>query len=364
MKQFIYCLFMQCALIFGYQEVFASEKIGVLFSSYGDVDDVSTELRPFIRTTLTDPDILPLPQWARVLVADFGWYLKKKGLKKEYEAIGGRSNMRALSWAQANGVAELLRNRGYDAAAYVGFTMTFPLVSEALGKAQAEGVQKLFVFYQGAQYSKVTMGIIFRHVREYLKSHPEWNVRVIGIRSFSDDARFLELLTRRIDRQWTTTLASYAGDEVCLFFPVHGNLRYLRNEGDPYVVQIERLAKQLRNAYPESPFFIGFQNHGEIPLLRWTQPSTERSLKKIAQNNCPAVLINGLLSFTVDNLETLYDHAVDEPEFLAQELVRNSRPLKMVVVEKMFNDDPDFVELMADLVEEADQGQGDLEVLK
>lgn len=84
----------------------------------------------------------------------------------------------------------------------------------------------------------------------------------------------------------------------------------------------------------------------------------------IADHSCRAVLINGLISFTVDSLETLYDHAISEPKVLLEETSKKSRSPKYVVVEKIFNDDQDFVELMASLVEEAHQGQGDLAILR
>lgn len=354
-------------LCFGFlatQGVLASDKIGVLFGSYGDIDDVNTELRPFIRATLTDPDVLPLPPWARATIADAGWYMEKKGIQEEYAAIGGRSNMRATSKAQAEAVAAELGHRGYDATAYTGFTMTFPFVDEALTKAQADGVGKLYVFYQGAQYSKVTGQIVFRHVKEYLARHPEWNVNVIAIKSFTDDPRFLDLITKRIDHQLKTSFADYANDDVCLFFPMHGNVERLSREGDPYVPQIERVIDGLRARYPSSPIFVGFQNHDEIPFLKWTQPTTDTALANVADHACRAVLINGLISFTVDSLETLFDHAIDEPRVLLQETNKNGRSPKPVVVEKMFNDDRDFVDFMASLVEDAQKGQGDLAILR
>lgn len=353
-----------CSWFLASHGAMASEKIGVLFGSYGDIDDVGTELRPFIRTTLTDPDVLPLPAWARATIADAGWYIEKNGIEAEYAAIGGRSNMRARSKVQAEAVATVLQHRGYDATAYTGFTMTFPFVAEALTKAQADGVNKLFVFYQGAQYSKVTGQIVFRHVKEYLARHPEWNVSVIAIKSFTDDPRFLDLIVTRIDRQLRTSFATYSSEDVCLFFPMHGNVERLSREGDPYVPQIQRVVDGLRALYPLSPLFIGFQNHDEIPLLKWTQPTTDTSLVTVAAHSCRAVLINGLISFTVDSLETLYDHAIDEPQVLLKETSKLGQSPKYVVVEKLFNEDPDFVALMANLVEEAGQGQGDLTILR
>ena len=350
--------------IFAATNSFAVEKVGVFFGSYGDIDDVDTELRTLVRNTLTDPDVLPLPAWMRATIADAGWYIEKKGLLEEYAAIGGSSGMRARSKAQADAVAGVLRDRGYDATGYTGFTMTFPYVAETLAQAQRDGVQKLFVYYQGAQYSKVTGYIVFRNVKEYLAHHPEWKVEVIGIQSFTDDQRFVDLIAKRIDHQFKASLSDYKPEDVCLFFPMHGNVERLVREGDPYIPQVMRVVERLKSRYPTSPLYIGFQNHDEIPLLKWTQPTTDNALSLVATNECRAVLINGLISFTVDSLETLYDHAVDEPKVLHEATLKAGRPEKYVVVEKMFNLDHDFVTFMADLAEETTRGQGDFVTLR
>jgi ferrochelatase len=364
MNGFAYKIVILWNLILLAQVALAQDKIGVLFSSYGDIDNVNTELAPFIRTALTDPDILPLPAWLRSTIAEVGLCLEEKSILDEYRSIGGASRMRALSTDQANSVASLLRQRGYDVKAYVGFTMTFPFVADALVKAQSDNIEKMYVFNQGGQYSKVTNGITFRHIRNYLAQHPEWNVEVTGIKSFSDDPRFVDLIAKRVDDRMALTFAGFSPEEICLFFPIHGNLWYLGLAGDPYIFQIERLKKELRRRYPSSPFFIGFQNHDEIPFLKWTQPSIHQALSKVAEHSCPAVLINGLASFTVDNLETLYEHEIEIPEILSQEVARKGMPPKDIIVEKMFNDDQDFVEFLANLVEEARQRKGDLLLIK
>ncbi len=364
MNHFYRIVLILTAILLAETSGYAVEKVGVFFGSYGDIDDVETELRTLVRNTLTDPDVLPLPAWMRATIADAGWYIEKKGLLEEYAAIGGSSGMRARSKAQADAVAGVLRERGYDASGYAGFTMTFPYVAETLAQAQKDGIQKLFIYYQGAQYSKVTGYIVFRKVNEYLALHPEWKVEVIGIKSFTDDERFVDLIAKRIDRQFATSLSDYKPEDVCLFFPMHGNVERLVREGDPYVPQVMRVVERLKNRFSMSPLYIGFQNHDEIPLLKWTQPTTDNALSVVATDACRAVLINGLISFTVDSLETLYDHAVDEPKVLHEATMKSGRPEKYVVVEKMFNLDHDFVSFMADLAEETTRGQGDFVTLR
>ena len=342
------------------QDLFAGTSIGVLFGSYGDIDDVDHELRMFLRNTLTDPDVLPMPGWLRATIADAGWYIQKAEILKQYAAIHGRTGTRDLSQEQADAVAEQLRVRGYQAKGYAGFTMTFPFVAQALEKAKQDGVEKLFVFYQGAQYSKDTAQILFRHVKDYLAKYPEWQVEVIGIKSFSDDPRFVELIAKRIQSRLMNEFADYRPSDVCLYLTMHGNVMRLAREGDPYLTQAMKVVEVLRKRFKGSPVTYGFHNHDEIPVVRWSQPSNHKALAAVAEHSCKAVLVNGLISFTVDNLETLYNQAIEAPAILISEAKKRGVPDKHVFVENMFNSDQDFVDYMADLATEANLGQGDI----
>lgn len=338
----------------------AQERIGILLGSYGDIDDVTTELAPYIRNTLSDPDVLPLPWWLRRGIADVGWYWERREMERQYAAIGGRTGMRELSQAQAEKIAQVLQQRGYDARAYVGFTMTFPFVASALDQARMDGINKLFVIHQGAQYAKDTTQILFRHVRKYLSQHRDWDIQVSGIKSFSDDPRFVELISERINRQLSTDFAEFSADDVCIFLTMHGNVMHLAQQGDPYLAQVMRVVDALKVRFSNFDVSIGFHNHDGIPGVQWSQPSNQKALKDLAQKTCRAVLINGQISFTVDNLETLYHQIIEGPEVLQTEIRGRRSPEKIVKVDKIFNDDDDFVALMADIVVEANQGLGDI----
>jgi ferrochelatase len=334
------------------------DKVGVLFSSFGDVDSAE-ELEPFVKKTLSDRDVVPLPRWMRPVVVDLGWKLSQKDVLAEYAAIGGASHFRANSQLQANAVARVLQNRGLNATGYTGFTMTFPDISNSLAKAQAEGVQELVVFYQGAQWSRPTAQIVQRETIKYLKAHPEWNARVTMVRSFSDDPRFHSMMIENIRHRLQSDFAGLAPNDVCIVLPAHGNPVKLNEQGDPAYSQMMRVFDSVRAAFPAHRVFHGFQNHSEIPTLKWTTPDMDDVVKDVGANECQNVLINGRTSFTVDSLETLYDHAIAEVnEILAV------NPGKRIIVEKMFNDDESFASYMADLVEEAISGKGDVTKLR
>jgi ferrochelatase len=333
-------------------------KVGVLFSSFGDVDSLD-EVEAFVKKTLRDPDVVPVPRWMLPIVVDLGWHVSQKDILAEYSAINGRTNFRKNSQLQADAVAQALNNNGYDAKGYTGFTMTFPDISEPLAQAKADGVNELVVFYQGAQWSGPTAQIVQRETSKFLKGNMDWDVRVTMVRSFSDDPRFQNLIIDDISQRLNTDFSSTSVSDLCIVLPAHGNPLKVIKAGDPAYAQMMRVFDSVRKAFPDYKVFHGFQNHSEIPTLKWTTPELDTVAKDIAANECSQVLVNGRTSYTIDSLETLFDHSVGFTDEL-----RSLNPNKTIIVENMYNSEERFVNLMAQLAMEAMQGQGDIARLR
>jgi ferrochelatase len=328
-----------------------NKKIGVLFSSYGDVDHPS-ELKDLVINTVSDPDVLSLPWWLSGIIAQIAWYQGQDGVWDEYEAIGGKSNYRENSWKQANLVASLLQEEGYDVTPYVGFTKTFPYVEEALHNARKDGIEELVVYYQGAQYAHTTAYITFRDVKKYLKKYPEWDVKVTAVRSFFADDEFNNLIVNDIKKRISIDIPDVPAEDICIFLPAHGQIMKWINQGDPYLDQLLYNIDYIKEAFPENPVHFGFQNHDEFPFVKWTEPTFEKAITDMADESCSHVIVNGKLSFTVDSLETLFDHQV-EIKHLLEESGKEFGIERTVYAEPMFNDDPDFAEYLKGLTIDA-----------
>jgi ferrochelatase len=332
----------------------SGKKVGVLFSSFGDVDRPD-EIESFVKNTLRDPDVAPIPRLMRPFVAEWAWMKSKKDIVAEYAAIGNATHFRTNSALQAEAVAGELRKKGFYAKGYHGFTMVNPFLFDALSQARRDGVEELVVFYQGAQWSKPTSFIVYRETKRYLAAHPEWKVRATMVRSFSDDARFQKLIGDGIESRLNSEFAGLSPSDVCIVLPAHGNPTLYNDQGDPAYDQMLRVFRYVQKRFSAHPVFYGFQNHSELPGSRWTQPEMSAVIRGVGENSCQNVLINGRTSFTVDSLETLYDHGIKEVEEL-----HGIAPQKRVYVEKMFNADEEFARLLASLAGEALRGEGDI----
>jgi protoheme ferro-lyase len=184
-------------------------------------------------------------------------------------------------------------------------------------------------------------------------------VKVTVVRSFASDDRYLKLVGDGIQHRLDTDFAGEPPANVCIFLPVHGNILKWMEEGDPYLAQVMYGINSVRARFPQYPVSYGFQNHDMYPFLAWTQPRIFDALDVVAREPCRNVLINGQLSFTVDNLETTFDQTMEAPEHLQEEAAKI--PMKKKIIgEKMFNDDPVFVDYLTTLTLEALQGKGDV----
>lgn len=333
-------------------------KIGVLITSYGDIDDPS-ELRDYVVRTLKDPDIIPLPSSLRWMIAELGYPILRNKILEEYAAIGGNTKLRRNTRLQAAKVAADLRERGFDAQGYVGFSMTFPFISEALEQAQLDDVDTLVVLYQGAQYSQVTSFIQFREVEAYLSKHPEWRVKVVGVKSFSEDPRFVEMLISNIEKTWQQHLPGVQANDVCIFLPLHGQIESWLTLGDPYFDQVIDNIDVIKYRFADSYVSYGFQNHDEMPFIKWTQPSWHQAIDDVARQDCTKVIISGQVSYTIDSLETLYDHNIAMPQRLTSQAELLNKKKEYVMV-PMFNDDQYFAQYLAQISVEALEGEGDI----
>ena len=340
----------------------AESKIGLLFSSYGDIDDPS-EAKDYVIRTLTDPDLIPLPSFLREKIANVGWSLREGEILAKYRAIGGRTNYRTVSQKQADAIAAKLRQAGYDVRGYTGFLFTYPFIGEALDRARRDGVHKVIVINQGAQNSTVTTGLEFRNVRQYLQEHPDWDVKVTGIRSFANDRRFFDLLAQSIQRRLNRSFSSIPARDICIFLPMHGNLMHWIENGDPSYQQMLDAVQEIRTRFPSYRVFYGFLNNDDIPIFPWTQPKDSYALRDMVAQGCSQILINGRISFTIDSIESLYDQAIVESQLTRDYAREFGYVAPKVTVEPMFNLEPEFIDFQAQLIKEAILGHGDLEWL-
>ena len=131
-----------------------------------------------------------------------------------------------------------------------------------------------------------------------------------------------------------------------MLFSAHGVPKRLVKKGDPYVDETKATVEGVvrRLGLPIDRWRLSFQSRvGPVP---WVGPSSERTVVALAKSGVDDLVIVPV-SFTADNLETLYDI-----ETVLKEKAKKAG-ITRVQRAPTLNGDPMFITALAELVREA-----------
>lgn len=290
-----------------------------------------------------------------------------------YKAINPDCNthFQTNAMAQSAAVVDALKTLRPDdtLSAYTGYNFVSGsgcpagvTVVDQAWKALADGVDTLLLVNQNnAQQSNTSIGVSYEQIAPILKKDAWKDVQVLGLDDYSQSSGFEDLLIDFVTGQFHSALGSHgvAATDTCMLLAAHGNPSRLSTKGDPYEHYLRRNFAALEHHFSAKGFrvFLAFQNHGgkgqTFPqnLFAWSAPADTDVVPEIAGMNCTHVLISGILSFVVDNSETLFDEHVDDRRLL------NGKPATTTPV---FNGDKRFATYLSQVISGALDGKGAL----
>ena len=316
-------------------------QLAVVLLNLGGPDSLEA-VPKFMRNLFMDPEIFRFPLGAitQPFFASMITRLRAKKVRAQYEAIGGKSPLAALTQAQAIALQANLRNRGIDAAVGVGMRYWHPFVSEALDTlSQLTKDVPLIALPLFPHYSKATTGSSLRQLNEALHKVNCFSC-VHTIEHYYDHPRYIQAFAERIEEG----LRECTPDQTHLLFSAHGLPESFVRGGDPYIDQIERSFELLRAKFPDVPAHLAYQSR--VGPVKWVGPSVEEKLKELARDGVKSLLVVPL-SFVSDHIETLYEIDVTYAQHARALGIESFRRVKSL------NDSPAFVDCLAELVIEA-----------
>lgn len=339
-----------------------NDKIGILFSSYGDIDSFD-ELEAYFKRSFNS-FLPPLPWPLKPLLVELVWCLRKNQLKKEYESFGVNTDYRGHSRQQADKIQQNLLNvHELETTTYIDFNFATPYIPTTLKSVQAAGVTQLLVVNQGAAYSTETTQKDFDEVVAYLDRHREWPVKAIGLKSFARDDRFINLLGEKIKNCIDTEFEGVSVADLCIFLPIHGVPCKAVEQGDPYLNETNYIVDRLQKRFSEYTLQKGYQNH-QFGKIKWTQPPADVVAEGIGRGVWKNVLMDGQISFTIDCGETLGEERIELANAIVEAAQGIGKEMEKVFVKYMFNDDDRFAEVMAQILADVLRGEGDPDIVE
>ena len=314
------------------------EKTAVLLLQMGGPDSIAA-VEPFLMNLFTDRDIIKIgPSFLQPFIARR--IVKKRAPKVAayYQEIGGKSPIRELTDAQGKGLQQLL---GDDFSYFVAMRYSRPSTLEALAAIKRAGISRILALSLYPHYSRATTGSSLNELQRVLKQAGH-KFQLTCIDRFYDHPLYIRALAEKVEEGLTAFPDS---KEVEIVFSAHSLPQSFIDEGDPYLAHItETVRLVMERVGSASHHQLCFQS--KASPVKWLEPSTEATLKRLATEGRKNLLMVPL-SFVSDHIETLHEIDIQYAE------EAKALGIERFVRSPSLNSSPLFLECLADLVRKA-----------
>jgi protoporphyrin/coproporphyrin ferrochelatase len=260
-----------------------------------------------------------------------------------YEHFGGVSPLNEITMRQADGLRSRLAARGVDLPVYVGMRNWHPLLPDTLNAMARDGVRRAIGFICAAHrsYSSCTQykeNVIDARAQAVAMGLPD--VGVTYVDDWHTHEGFVDTNARHaIDA--IKTLPDAVRDRARLVFTAH-SIPTTMAAADRYKAQLLESARLVAERLGRADWALVFQSRSGRPSDPWLEPDVCAYLRAERATGLEAAVLCPI-GFVCDHIEVLYDL-----DFEAAAVCREVG-LPMARAQAV-NDDPVFMDLMADVV--------------
>ena len=298
----------------------------VLVVSFGGPQGLD-DIRPFLANVLRGRRVAP----ARV-----------DEVAHHYELFGGVSPITAITKRQAEGLETRLRDAGQPLPVYVGMRNWHPFLADTLRQMHAAGVRRALGFIAAAQHSYSSCQQYRENVaaaRTELRTHGA-DVDVTFAGSWFDHPGFIDANAAHV-RAARVRLDPAVQDAARLVCTAH-SIPVSMAERSCYEAQLRESARLVAQAADMRSWELVYQSRSGRPEDPWLGPDVRDYLRTAHADGLQAAVLCPI-GFVCDHIEVLYD--------LDQEAAAVCREIGLPMVRaEAANDDPRFLDMMADMV--------------
>jgi ferrochelatase len=259
-------------------------------------------------------------------------------ITENYRSIGGRSPLLEVSRRQVDALAEEL-GEGYRC--YLGMRHWFPWIEEVVGEMVEDGITHAVGLVLAPHFSAMSVARYQQRVADGLELY-RGRIELEHVPSYHDAPGLIEAFAARV----AEGLSRWPEDErqrTHVVFTARSLPERVLADGDPYDSQCRETARLVaeRAGIPDERWSWSYQSAGRTPEL-WAGPDLGEHLEELAARGVRDVVVVPV-GFVSDHVEILFDVDV-RARAIAEGLgIRLERPPAL-------NDDPVFVEALAELV--------------
>lgn len=299
----------------------------VLVVSFGGPEGPS-DIRPFLANVLRGRRIPP----ERV-----------EEVAHHYESFGGISPLTAITRRQVEGLRDRLAAHSLDLPVYLGMRNWHPLLPDTLSQMSADGVRRAIGFICAAHRSYSSCTQYRQNVadgRRELVSLGRADIPVTYVRDWHTHPGFVEANVAHIDEA-REQLPEAVRDRARVVFTAH-SIPLSMSAVDRYQMQLKESAQAVADRLGTRDWAVVYQSRSGRPGDPWLEPDVCDYLRAERAKGLHAAILSPI-GFLCDHIEVLYDldrEAKQVCEAIGLPMVRAAS----------VNDDPMFIDTMADMV--------------
>jgi ferrochelatase len=284
------------------------------------------EIRPFLQIVTAGRPIPP----ARL-----------EDVARHYEVIGGRSPLNALTRHQAAALADALAARGRALPVWVGMRNWHPFLHETLAEMKDRGRRRAVAVILSSLQTEASWA---RYVDDVAAARDKVGPdapEVVFAPAWADHPRFVDAMVDRT-RAALAHIDSARRPAARLVFTAH-SVPVAMAAGSPYAAQLEATARAVAERLGRAGWRIAYQSRSGSPRDPWLEPDVSDVIRALAREGARDLVVVPV-GFVCDHVEVLYDLDVEARQVAEAAGVGFHRA-------PAANDHPDFIAMLADLVE-------------
>lgn len=262
---------------------------------------------------------------------------------RHYEAFGGVSPLTAITRRQVAGLRERLAALGLDLPVYLGMRNWHPLLADTLRQMSHDGVRRAIGFVCAAHRSYSSCTQYRQNVvdaRAELAAAGGADVEVTYVRDWHVHPGFVEANVAHID-QAREQLPQAVRDRARVVFTAH-SIPASMTGAARYQAQLKESASAVADRLGTRDWALVFQSRSGRPEDPWLEPDVGDYLRAEHAKGLPAAVLCPI-GFLCDHIEVLHD--------LDREARATCDAIGLPMTRAAsVNDDPMFLDTMADMV--------------
>ncbi len=295
----------------------------ILMIGYGAPEKIE-DIRPFLQNVAKGRPIPPD---------------RLEEVAHHYELFGGKSPLNEYTYRQAIGLQNKLADYGHDLPVDVGMRNWHPFTPDTIKKIYDNGARKVIGMIMAAHQSDASWERYQRDVQEALTE--------LGLEMefdysppLFDHPLFIENSADRV-QDCLNQIPNEEYPETMILFTAH-SIPVPMAEASPYVQQLETTARLIAEKLNYDNWRLVYQSRSGRPTDPWLEPDVCDVIEEISKDGVKNVIAQPI-GFICDHIEVLFDIGVEAQETSDEVGIKLYRA-------KTVNDDPKFIEAMADVV--------------